>query len=91
MVIVLLGAADLLLTWTLLGRGATEINPVMARLFDSGLGWATVVKGTLTLVVAGGVWLLRRYRRILEFSLVAAAVLSVLVIYEIVGLTIFSG
>ena len=66
--VVLLGLADLLLTLWALGQGATEVNPVMARLFAAGPAPAGFIKMGITLAVAGGSWLTRRYRRALEAS-----------------------
>jgi len=84
--IVALSAADLLLTWRLITMGASEVNPVMARLYDSGLASAAALKGAVTLAVVGGIWLMRRYRRVLEFSLAALVLFAALVAYEAVGL-----
>jgi len=89
--ILALSTADLLLTWRLIGLGAEEVNPVMARLFGGGLASAAVFKGAVTLAVSAGIWSLRRYRRVLEFSLVALALMAVLVVYEVAGLLLVSG
>jgi hypothetical protein len=86
--IAVLGAADVILTWRLLAHGATEANPVMAALFDGGLGWALVLKAAVTLPVAASVWWLRRYRRVLEFSLIAMAVFAALITYQAVALLV---
>lgn len=86
-----LGAADFVLTLWLIGMGATEINPVMARLLDSGPVSAAVFKGLVTLAVAGGIWALRRYRRVLELSLAVLVVMTAVVLYEIAGLLIVGG
>ena len=83
-----LSIADLLLTWRLIAMGASEINPVMARLYDSGLASAAALKGAVTLAVVGGIWLMRRYRRVLEFSLAVLVLLAALVAYEAVGLVL---
>ncbi|MBU1225787.1 MAG: hypothetical protein KJ698_01065 [Actinobacteria bacterium] len=86
-----LSAADLLLTWRLISLGAHEVNPVMARLFERGVGSAATLKAPITVAVAGGIWLMRRYRRVLEFSLMALALLAGLVAYQVVGLVAASG
>lgn len=83
--VVLLGLADLLLTLRALGQGATELNPVMARLFAAGPVSAVSIKMGITLAVAGGIWLLRRYRRALEASLLLLAGFLVLAGYHVVG------
>jgi hypothetical protein len=89
--VVLLGAADFVLTMRLIGMGATEINPVMARFLDGGPAAAAVFKGLVTVAVATGVWALRRYRRVLELSLAVLAVMTAVVLYEIAGLLIAGG
>ena len=86
--IVVLSAADLLLTRLLLERGAHEANPVMARLLEAGLLEAALVKGLITAAVAAGIWALRRYRRIIELSLGLALVFGLLVAYQAAGLAI---
>lgn len=89
--IALLSTADLLLTWRLLGLGATEINPVMAGLFGGGLLGAAILKAIITAVVVAGIAALRRYRRVLEFSILLVVGLTVLVGYELVGLVAVLG
>ncbi|MCB2222795.1 MAG: hypothetical protein KQH83_01370 [Actinobacteria bacterium] len=84
--ILALSAADLLLTHRLLAAGAVEANPVMAAVLGRGLLPAAIVKAAVTIPVAGAVWWMRRYRRILEFSVATAALLAALVAYEAVGL-----
>jgi hypothetical protein len=86
--VVLLGLADLLLTLRALGQGATEVNPVMARLFAAGPVTAGLIKMGITLAVAGGIWLTRSYRRALEASLVLLAAFLVLSGYHLVGMTL---
>lgn len=53
---VALNAADLGLTFLLVGRGATELNPVMARLLEAGWEWAAGFKAVVTVGVATGLW-----------------------------------
>ncbi|MCJ7725704.1 MAG: DUF5658 family protein [Acidimicrobiia bacterium] len=86
-----LGVADFVLTLRLIDLGATEINPVMGRLLDGGPVSAAVFKGLMTLAVAGGVWALRRYRRVLELSLAVLVVMAAVVLYEVAGLLIAAG
>jgi len=81
--IALLSIADLLLTWRLVGMGATELNPVMASLLDNGFVGAAAVKISITVVVVAGIVAMRRYRRVLEFSIVLAIGLIVLIGYEV--------
>lgn len=82
--IALLAAADVALTRHLIAHGASEVNPVMAALFAGGDGGAVALKAAVTIPVAASVWLLRRYRRVLEFSLVVLAASAALVAYEVV-------
>lgn len=89
--ILVLGVVDVLLTDRLIAVGASELNPVMSRLLAGGVGGAVVVKALVMAPVAAGVWLLRRYRRVLEFSLVVLAGSILLVLYEFAGLAILAG
>jgi len=88
---VALGMMDFVLTLRLIDMGATEVNPVMARLLEFGPVSAAVFKGLITAAVAAGVWTLRRYRRVLELSLAVLAVMTAVVLYEITGLLIVGG
>jgi hypothetical protein len=78
-----LSAADLGFTLRALDAGATEINPVMAALFEVGPVTAGLFKMGLALVVAVVMWVTRRYRRVLEVSLLAAAVMALLAAYHL--------
>lgn len=89
--IVVLGIADVLLTWRLMDLGAREANPVMARLLDGGLGGAVWLKAAVVVPVAAGVWTLRRYRRVLGFSVVVLVVSVALVAFEVFGLALLTG
>ena len=81
--IVLFNLADYLLTVEALERGAREVNPIMAALFERDPHMALVFK----LATASGVvlvlWRLRRYRRMLGVSLVALGGFGMLVAYQI--------
>ena len=89
--VVALSLADLLLTLGALERGATEANPVMARLFDAGPEVAGVVKMGIILAVVAGIWAARRYRRALEASLILLAGFLVLMLYHLVGMLLLAG
>lgn len=78
-----LNAADLVLTLHALDRGAVEVNPVMAQMFEAGTAPAALFKLTVGVLVAGVIWALRRYRRILEASLIVVAILGALVVYHV--------
>jgi len=80
---VVLSAADLVLTLRALEAGATEINPIMAALFESGPAAAAAFKMTLAAAVGAVIWSTRRYRRILEVSLVAFGLMAALLLYHL--------
>ena len=84
--VLLLNAMDLALTVQALSRGATEVNPFMAWLFDLDLLVASTFKLGLGLAVALTLWRLRRYRRILELSLVLAGAFVLVLAYHFAGL-----
>jgi Domain of unknown function (DUF5658) len=72
MLIIMLCAADAFLTLVLLGRGASEINPVMrALLGGSGLGFAVIKIG----LTASGVVLLTLLARTRAFGRISVGVL----------------
>ena len=78
-----LNVADYLFTVAVLGRGGREVNPVMAALFEANLAVAGVVKLAAVSLVIGVIWQLRRYRRILQLSLIAVAGFTFLITYQI--------
>jgi hypothetical protein len=80
--LVLLNIADFTLTLRALDLGAREANPVMAGLLNLSPALAGTVKVGLTVLVAAAIWKMRRYRRILQISLVALAGFTMLVIYQ---------
>lgn len=84
-VVVVLQVLDLVLTARLLRAGATELNPIMAGLFEAGIPAAAALKAAVTALVVAGVWRFRRYRRILEFSLALAAGSALVVAYQAAG------
>lgn len=81
--VAVLNLADYLLTIRALDRGAIEVNPVMAALFDVDPAVAGAVKLLLGLGVVLVIWQMRRYRRILEVSLVALGGFSLLLAYQL--------
>lgn len=81
--IVVLNLSDLLLTLRALENGAREANPIMAALFDIDPTVAGSVKLLLGLGVVLVIWRMRRYRRILEVSLVALAAFSLVFAYQL--------
>ena len=89
--VLVLGLLDVLLTVRLVAAGGAEVNPVMGRLLAGGTGGAVALKVLVMVPVAAGMWWLRRYRRILEFSLVLLAGSALLVAYELAGLAFLAG
>ena len=75
--------ADFLLTVRALDRGAVEVNPLMAALFDFDPAVAGGVKLLLGTTVVLVIWQMRRYRRILELSLVSLAGFTVVLVYQL--------
>jgi hypothetical protein len=81
--VLLLNLSDWLLTLRALERGAREVNPVMASLLEHSRALAGATKLGLALAVVAVIWQLRRYRRILQVSLVALAGFSALLVYQL--------
>ncbi len=81
-VFALLNLADLVLTLDALSGGATEANPVMAWLFDLAPAIAAAFKLVVGLAIAVVVWVFRRYRRVLEVSLLLVAVMTGVLVYH---------
>jgi hypothetical protein len=86
----ILSALDLVLTQIALGRGAAELNPVMASLLGAGIMPAVLLKAAVTVFVIGVIWSLRRYRRILELSLFLLTGLALLTLYHLAGLALLT-
>ncbi len=83
--ILALNAADLILTVRALGRGTGEANPLMAWLFDQHTVLAAIFKLAVGLAVTAVIWRLRRYRRVLELSIVLPALFGLVLSYHLVG------
>jgi hypothetical protein len=81
--VIAMNLADFLLTVRALERGAIEVNPLMAALFDLDPAVAGAVKLLLGAGVVLVIWQMRRYRRILELSLIALAGFTVLLAYQL--------
>lgn len=82
LVFVVLNIADLLLTVRALSLGAVEVNPVMAWMFDLDPTLAALFKLAVGMGIALAVWAARRYRKILETSLLLVAVMTVVLVYH---------
>ncbi len=80
---VALSAADLVLTLRALEAGATELNPVMAALFERSPALAGAFKLSIAVAVAAVLWTARRHRRILEVSLLATGLMAALLVYHL--------
>lgn len=79
---VLLNLVDLLLTVQALSMGAIEGNPVMAYLFAVDPTLAALFKVVIGAGIALSIWSARRYRRILETSLVVVGVMTAVLLYH---------
>ena len=82
MVFVVLNIADLLLTIRALSMGAVEVNPVMAWLFAADPALAAAFKLVVGFGIALAVWAARRYRRILETSILLVAIMTLVLVYH---------
>jgi hypothetical protein len=82
LVFVLLNLVDLLLTVQALSMGAIEVNPVMAYLFAVDPTLAALFKVVIGAGIALTIWSARRYRRILETSLVTVGVMTAVLLYH---------
>jgi len=80
--IAILNIADLALTWRALEAGAAELNPIMAALIDWDPLLATVFKATIVVAVVAVMWAMRRYRQVLEASLLLLGAFIVLTLYS---------
>lgn len=83
--ILVLNATDLILTVRALGRGTGEANPLMAWLFEQHVGLAAIFKLAIGIAVTVVIWRLRRYRRVLELSIVLAALFGLVLSYHMAG------
>lgn len=82
LVFVLLNLVDLLLTVQALSMGAIEGNPVMAYLFAVDPTLAALFKVVVSAGIALALWSARRYRRILEASVMMVGVMTVVLLYH---------
>lgn len=86
-----LSLLDLALTTVALDEGAVELNPVMAALFESSPFVAGAVKVAITAAAVATIWVLRRYRLVLETSLALFAAMTLLTCYQLAGITLTVG
>lgn len=78
-----LNLADFLFTVRALDRGAVEVNPLMASLFAVDPALAGIVKLLLGFGVVLVIWYMRRYRRILQVSLIALGGFTLVLAYQL--------
>jgi hypothetical protein len=83
---VALSIADMALTARLMGMGASELNPVMAAMVDTGWWWAIAFKAAVTSSVAVGLWLARDHRIVRATGLGFVALLGAIVAYQVLNL-----
>lgn len=88
--VALLNVADLALTLQALEAGASEVNPIMASLIDWDPLVASVFKAAIVLSVVSVIWVMRRYRQVLEASLVLLGGFIVLTLYSATMLIVVS-
>jgi hypothetical protein len=81
--VTLLNLADLVLTQRALILGAVEANPIMARLFEISPYLAGIVKMGVGMLVVEVIWILRRYRKALEVSIIVAVAMMALFLYHL--------
>ena len=79
-----LNILDLGLTLHLVGRGAIEMNPIMATMLDAGWHWAAVYKMALTLLVATGLWIGRSHRLVRRVGIAFIVLFAAIIAYQVV-------
>ena len=78
-----LGWLDLAFTLDALASGATEVNPLMARLLAEDVRLAAAFKLGITAAVVTAIWKWRSYRRVLEATLAIVGCMLALLAYHI--------
>lgn len=89
-VVNIFNVADFALTLSALAAGGGEVNPVMRSLLETDPIWAGLFKVAAVLLASWIVWRLRRYRLALQAALVVAGILSGVLVYHVLGLTVLS-
>lgn len=80
-----LNIADYFLTLNWLSFGVRELNPVLRWMFGLSVYHAGLFKISSILAVSLLVWYLRKYRRIIEFSIAAILLFMLVYIYHLLG------
>jgi hypothetical protein len=83
---VVLNVADLGLTLHLVSRGASELNPVMARLLEAGWAWAAGFKVIMTLGVAAGLWFGRGHLLVRRTGVAFLMLFAAITAYQVIDL-----
>jgi hypothetical protein len=86
--ILVANVADLGATFVAVRMGAEELNPVMARLMGVDPLLASAFKLLVAVGVASSMWALRRYRKVLELSLLVLLLMAGLTAYHGLGLAV---
>lgn len=81
-----LNFVDLALTLRALELGAAELNPIMAALLDTDPLLAALFKATIVFGVVAVMWAMRRYRQVLEASLLFLGGFMLLITYSLIGI-----
>ncbi len=84
-----LNIADYVFTLKALRIGFIEINPVMERMFMAGPIAAGVFKVTLAFIITSIIWIFRKYRLVLEASILFLIVYMLLIGYHIYGAAVY--
>lgn len=80
-----LNLGDIVFTQVALAGGAVEGNPFLAPLIESNFMLATILKSVVVGVVVSMIWAARRYRIVLEFSLVVLAIFASVFVYHVLN------
>lgn len=85
-----MNALDMLLTLQATDLGATEVNPMIRALLDTGVPLAIAVKLLVVALASLAIWRLKRYRAGLAAGLVVAASYATVVAYHVINLAVSS-
>jgi hypothetical protein len=89
--IVTLNTLDFFLTLRALDLGARELNPAMAWMLENNVVLTGILKIGLGIEIGFLVWRLRRYRLVLEGSLLVLAVMFALTLYHVASWSMITG
>ncbi len=81
----LLNLLDYYLTLGLLAAGHQELNPLMRALYAQSAWVAGGFKMGVGVAITSGVWLARRYRRVLAAAVLVFMAYILLIVYHVVG------